>query len=234
MNRRIIVLCAAAALIAAFFVGGGYRWVTGDGNVERLLTETGVIGPLVFVAIMWCTQPFGVPGFVFMVPAGLVWPDPLAIALAWIGNMGASYIAFAFARWTARDWVAVRIPTRMHRYDDRLETGGIWPVVLIRLVFGQLPPADWLLGVTKVSTRTFLIGTGIGIIPGVVLFVVAGGGMVEFAGDLSTSTRRILIALVVALAIGRRVWLRRRRRAARRLAAEPIASGIAHVEPPTL
>lgn len=103
----------------------------------------------------------------------------------------------------------------MHRYDDRLETGGIWPVVLLRLVFGQLPPADWLLGVTKVSTRNFLVGTGIGIIPGVVLFVVAGGGFIEFFGDLSTSTRRILLAIIVTLAVGRRLWTRRRRRITR-------------------
>jgi uncharacterized membrane protein YdjX (TVP38/TMEM64 family) len=213
VNRRTVALVALAAAIVVFFAAGGYAWVTGDGNVERLLTETGVIGPLVFVLIMWCTQPFGVPGFVYMASAGIVWPNPLAIALAWIGNMGASYIAFSFARWSARDWVSVRIPTRMHRYDDRLESGGVWPIVLIRLVFGQLPPADWLLGVTKVSTRNFLIGTGIGIIPGVVLFVVAGGGLIEFLGDMSTSTRRVLIALIVVLAISRRMWkLRSRRR----------------------
>ena len=107
----------------------------------------------------------------------------------------------------------------MHRYDNRLETGGIWPVVLLRLVFGQLPPADWLLGVTKVSTRNFLIGTGIGIIPGVVLFVIAGGGLIEFFTDLSTSTRRILLAVIVTVAVGRRLWKLRRRRAARSIAA---------------
>ena len=228
MNRRILALAVLATAIVVFFAAGGYSWVTGDGNVEELLTETGVIGPIVFVLIMWCTQPFGVPGFVYMAPAGIVWPLPLAIALSWIGNMGASYIAFSFARWSARDWVSVRIPTRMHKYDDQLENGGIWPVVLLRLVFGQLPPADWLLGVTKVSTKNFLIGTGIGIIPGVVLIVIAGGGLIEFFGDLSTSTRRILFAVLIVLAVSRRLWkLRRRRRAseaARVLPSEVAAS----------
>ncbi len=206
VNRRLLALAVLAMAIVTFFVAGGYAWVAGDGNVEQILTETGVIGPLVFILVMWCTQPFGVPGFVYMAPAGIVWPYPLAITLAWIGNMGASYIAFSFARWSARDWVAVRIPKRMHKYDDRLESGGVWPIVLLRLVFGQLPPADWLLGVTKVSTRNFLIGTGIGIIPGVVLFVVAGGGLIELLGDLSTSTRRALIAAVIVLTISRRLW----------------------------
>jgi len=222
VNRRFLALVILASAIVVFFAAGGYSWITSDGNVEELLTETGVIGPLVFVLIMWCTQPFGVPGFVYMAPAGIVWPYPMAIALSWIGNMGASYIAFSFARWSARDWVSVRIPTRMHKYDDQLENGGIWPVVLLRLVFGQLPPADWLLGVTKVSTKNFLIGTGIGIIPGVVVIVIAGGGLIEFFGDLSTSTRRILFAVLIVLAVGRRLWkLRRRRRASEALRAAP-------------
>jgi uncharacterized membrane protein YdjX (TVP38/TMEM64 family) len=149
----------------------------------------------------------------FMVPAGIVWPYPLAIALSWIGNMGASYLAFAFARWFGRDWVQLRIPKRMYPYNDRLATGGVWPVVLLRLVFGQLAPADWLLGVSKVTTRNFLIGTGIGIIPGIALFVIAGGGMFEYLRDMSTGTRRVVIGVIIALAISRRIWIRRRRSA---------------------
>ena len=91
-------------------------------------------------------------------------------------------------------------------HDCALEA--LWP-----LVFGQLAPADWLLGVSKVSTRNFLIGTGIGIIPGVVLFVVAGGGLFDYFRDMPTDTRRLVIGVLVALAVSRRVWLRRRRRA---------------------
>lgn len=211
MNRKVAVLAALVAVAGAVVFFGGYDWATGDGNIERLLTETGIVGPLIFVVVMWLTQPLGVPGLVFMVPAGIVWPYPLAIALSWIGNMGASYIAFVFARWFGRDWVQLRIPKRMYPYNDRLVTGGIWPIVALRLVFGQLAPADWLLGVSKVSTRNFLIGTGIGIIPGVVLFVVAGGGLFDSLSDMPTSVRRILIGALVVLAIGRRLWLRRRK-----------------------
>lgn len=219
MNRKVVVAAGVAVVAGAAVALGGFDWVMGDGNVEGLLTDTGVVGPLVFVLVMWLTQPLGIPGLVYMVPAGIVWPYPLAIALSWIGNMGASYIAFAFARWFGKDWVQVRIPKGMHKYDARLEHGGVGVVVLLRLVFGQLPPADWLLGVSKVSTRNFLIGTGIGIIPGVVLFVVAGGGLFEYLRELPTDTRRFVIGVVVALAVSRRVWMRRKRRAAAAAAA---------------
>ena len=211
MNRKVVAFTVLAAAVVLFFALGGYGWITGDGNVERLLTQTGILGPIIFVLLMWCTQPLGVPGFVYMVPAGIVWPYPLAIALSWIGNIGASYIAFMFARWFARDWVRYRIPPRMHRYDDRLEQGGLRPVILLRLVFGQLPPADWLLGVTKVTQRNFLIGTGIGIIPGVVFFVVAGGSLVDVLRDMPILARRITIGILIGLAVGRRVWKRRKR-----------------------
>ena len=214
MNRKIVAFLALAAAATLFFVLGGYSWLTGAGNVEHLLTDTGVLGPIIFILAMWCTQPLGVPGFVYMVPAGIVWPLPLALAVSWIGNLGASYIAFSFARWFGRDWVRYRIPPRMHRYDDQLEQGGLRPVILIRLIFGQLPPADWLLGVTKVSQRNFIIGTAIGIIPGVVLFVVAGGGLFDLLRDMPTSVRRVAIALVIALVVVRRVRKRRARSSA--------------------
>ncbi len=183
MKVRLIAFGAVAVAVGLAVALGGWAWLTEDGNVEELLTETGMIGPLIFVVAMWSTQSFGVPGFVDMVPAGIVWPDPLA----------------------------------MHRYDQQLSAGGIWPVILLRLVFGQLPPADWLLGVSTVSTRNFLIGTGLGIVPGVVLFVVAGGGMYEYLADMSTATRRVSIVAVIAVVVIRRHHLRhhlRRRRAA--------------------
>ena len=224
MNRKVVAFTVLVTAVVLFFLLGGYSWITGDGNVERLLTQTGILGPIIFVLLMWCTQPLGVPGFVYMVPAGIVWPYPLAIALSWIGNIGASYIAFMFARWFARDWVSYRIPPRMHRYDDRLEQGGLRPVILLRLVFGQLPPADWLLGVSKVTQRNFLIGTGIGIIPGVVFFVVAGDSLVDVLRDLPILARRIAIGILIGLAVGRRVWKRRKRAAADATASEATSS----------
>lgn len=205
------IAAVVAAVVAVLFVAlGGLGWVTGDGNVERLLTETGAVGPIIFVVVMWVTQPFGVPGVVYMVPAGVIWPTPLAIALSWVGNMGSSYIGFSFARWVARDWVKARIPARMHAFDDRLDEGGLLPVVLLRLVFGQLPPADWLLGVTKVRTPTLLVGTAVGILPGVVVAVVAGGGLVGWLGDLPPAARGAAIAALAVGAVGVLLWKRRR------------------------
>lgn len=209
-NPRVAAIAAAAVVAAAFVGTGGLGWVLDDGNVERLLTETGALGPILFVLIMWVTQPFGVPGFVYMVPAGIVWPFPLAIAVSWVGNMGSSYLGFSFARWFARDWVKARIPPRMHVFDDRLEAGGLVPVIGLRLVFGQLPPADWLLGVTKLSSTRFVIGTAVGILPGAVVAVVAGGGLLRLLLGLPNSARIAAIVVVAVGGVAALSWRRRR------------------------
>ncbi len=210
-NSRIAALIALALVAIAFVALGGLSWIVEDGNVQGLLTDTGAVGPIIFVVVMWVTQPFGVPGFVYMAPAGMVWPFPLAIALSWIGNMGSSYLGFAFARWVARDWVKARIPPRMHGFDARLAEGGLTPIVGLRLVFGQLPPADWLLGVTRVGTPTFLLGTGIGIIPGAVVAVVAGGGLIRFLLNLPAATAVSAVAALAIGAAGLMLWRRHRR-----------------------
>lgn len=208
MNRRLMIGGAGAAGAILFVALGGYSWITGDDNVEDLLNDTGVLGPIIFVLIMWVTQPIGTPGLVYMVPASLVWAAPMAIALVWIGNMGSSYIAFRLARWLGQDWVHGRIPDRMRRFDDRIEAGGLRPVIGLRLLFGQLPPSDWLLGVTKVTNRNFIIGTGIGIIPGITVIILAGEGAFDLLGDMAPTTRWILVGALVIVAVGRRVLKR--------------------------
>lgn len=180
-GRRRLVALAIAAVAGAAVLGAAWAagW-TDPGEVEAFLTESGAWGPLVFVLVMWMVQPFGVPGTVFMVPAALVWPWPTAVGLSWIGNMGASTIAFAFARWVAHDWAQARIPPRIAAYNARLARGGTREVTVLRVITGQLPPADWLLGVSPVGWRPFLVGTGLGIVPGIVLMVVVGAGVVEW------------------------------------------------------
>lgn len=201
-----MVLALVAVASTLFVVLGGWDFVRDGDRVEAFFTERGAVGPLVFVLAMFALQPAGVPGLVFMVPAAVVWPLPTAIALSWVGNMGASTIAFAMARHLARDWVQNHMPTRLQGWDERLAGGGLLQVVLLRVVTGQFTPADWLLGVSNVRVGRFLLGTAIGIVPGIVLATTVGGGLV----DLLTH-RWIRLAVVVALVAV--LVLRRARRA---------------------
>ncbi|MDW3218476.1 MAG: VTT domain-containing protein [Acidimicrobiales bacterium] len=214
MRTRILVVAGVGAALLAFVLLGGWDFVSDGDRVEAFFTERGALGPVVFLLIMWALQPAGVPGLVFMVPAAVVWPLPTAIALSWVGNMGASTIAFAMARYLARDWAQNHMPTRLRGWDERLANGGFVQVFLLRIVTGQLTPADWLLGVSTVRFRTFLIGTGLGIIPGIILATTIGSAGVDLLAD-----RRVRWVAIIAL-VGFGVIRRLRRR---RAAPQPIA-----------
>ena len=191
---------------ALFVMFGGWSFVTDGERVEEFFTERGALGPIVFVLAMWALQPAGVPGLVFMVPAAVVWPLPTAMALSWIGNMGASTLAFAMARYFARDWVQDHMPTRLQGWDKRLADGGLVQVFLLRVVTGQFTPADWMLGVSTVRFRTFVVGTALGIVPGIVLATTLGGGLVDLLGN--RWVRLPFFVALIAFAV-----LRRARRA---------------------
>ena len=211
VRRRWIALPLALVAAVLFVALGGWDFVSDAERVEEFFTERGAVGPIVFLLAMWVLQPVGVPGLVFMVPAAVVWPLPTAMALSWIGNMGASTLAFAMARHVARDWVQNHMPTRLRGWDERIAAGGLTQVVLLRVVTGQLTPADWLLGVSTVPVRVFAIGTAIGIIPGIVLATTLGGGIVDLLGN--RSLRLPLVAVLVAFAVFRRIRRARRVRA---------------------
>ena len=207
-RQRILILLGLVIAGALFVVFGGWDFISDGDRVEEFFTERGALGPIVFILAMWALQPAGVPGAVFMVPAAVVWPLPTAMGLSWIGNMGASAIAFSMARYLAYDWAQAKMPDRMRVWDQRIERGGILQVTLLRVVTGQFTPADWLLGVSKVKLPAFFIGTALGIIPGIVLVTTLGGGIVENLGN--RWVRLPVILAIVAIGILRRV---RRRRA---------------------
>jgi len=196
------VILAVGVAAAAFVVLDGWSFLSDGDGVEAFFTERGALGPIVFVLVMWALQPAGVPGLVFMIPAAVVWPLPTAMVLSWIGNMGASTIAFVMARWLFRDWAQNHLPTRLRVWDERLaEGGGLTEVTLLRVVTGQLTPADWLLGVSNVRFAVFVVGTGIGIVPGIVLATTVGGGLTGFLLDRPA----LLLISVVGFGIIRRV-----------------------------
>ena len=205
MSRsRLLVLATIVAVVGGVLAAGGWDWISDADRVEDFFTERGVVGPLVFVALMWGLQPWGIPGAVFMVPAAVVWPLPTAMALSWVGNMGASTIAFGFARWVARDWAQDHLPERLRRWDDRLAAGGYGEVTMLRLLTGQLPPADWLLGVSAVRFGPFVVGTAIGIIPGIIVITAVGGNLYGWVGGDQRRWVPLLTVAIAATVIARR------------------------------
>jgi uncharacterized membrane protein YdjX (TVP38/TMEM64 family) len=200
---------AIAVLFAAWRLGAFESFGSPD-KVHALIDAWGVWAYVLWLATFVVLMPFGIPAFMWVLPAGLLWPFWVAYQLSLLAVAGGSSVGFLFARYIAHDWVSARMPPRIRRIDERFAANGLRSVILFRLVFMLGAPTHWLLGLSRIGYGTFVLGTVLGAMPVVALVAWFGHDVIHWAevhGALAVAT---LLAAVAAVIFARR-WLRARR-----------------------
>ncbi|MFI5316201.1 MAG: TVP38/TMEM64 family protein [Myxococcota bacterium] len=170
---RLILLLAVIAALALVWASGLPAQVTPAG-VAELVAAAGVLGPLAFIALFAAAEVVHVPGTLFVIAASALWPPAVAIPTSYAGALAASLVVFSLARRVVPSSLRERLPERMLRYESRLESHGLQTVIALRLVLFLSPTVHWLLGASRVSYRDYLVGSAIGLAPGVILFALVG------------------------------------------------------------
>jgi uncharacterized membrane protein YdjX (TVP38/TMEM64 family) len=98
-----------------------------------------------------------------------------------IGNTIGATLAFLVARYFLRDYVTEKIYKKYPKidtYESRFFKDGFATVVLLRLIplfpFNAL---NYILGITRVTTRDYVVATFFGIMPGTLAFVYFGSAL---------------------------------------------------------
>ena len=196
MRRRLTLVLGLLAFsaVAALWI---FDVIPDPASVGIWLQDAGPIGALAFIIAFAGLQPWGLPGSLFVIPAALVWPPLAAFALSWIGANLASLVGFLFARWAGRDWARGRLGPFLETYDRRLVDHGFGTVVILRMLFVSAPPTSWLLGVSGISLRTFVVASAVGFIPGIALITLLGNRGLAAVREPSPSS---LVVLLIVLA----------------------------------
>lgn len=204
-RRRFILLAALVCLFAAAWYGG----VLGQfRDVEALRQLIAALGPrayIFFAASFILLHPLGVPAFFWVIPAGIVWPFWTAFPLSLAAILAAASVGFLLARYLARDWVAARLPPRLRQFDERLARHGTRAVILIRLLLLPSPPTHWALGLSMVGYLDFAVGTALGSIPSIAAATWLGEHALEWLGASTAAMWLVLVVLVVAGLVLRRL-----------------------------
>lgn len=170
---RIALLLAVAAALTAAWASGVYARLTPE-SVAELVARAGALGPIAFVALFAAAETVHVPGLLFVLAASALWPPAIALPTAYAGALTASLVVFFLSRRIVPATLRERLPEWLLRYEARLETHGLLTVIALRLVLFLLPTVHWLLGASRVSFRDYFLGSAIGLLPGVVLYVLVG------------------------------------------------------------
>jgi uncharacterized membrane protein YdjX (TVP38/TMEM64 family) len=88
----------------------------------------------------------------------------------------------------------------LETYDRRLVEHGFGTVVILRMLFVSAPPTSWLLGVSDLSLRTFVLASAVGFIPGIALITLLGDRGLAAIREPSASSLVVLLA-IAAVAI---------------------------------
>ncbi len=204
----VLALIVVAVVVAALM--GAFAPLGDEDRIEELLADSGAVGPTVYVLSFVALQPLSLPGAVLVIPATFVWNGWVVFALSWAGGMVASTVGFATARWFGREWVDERLPQRFRVWDNRLSDHGTRNTILLRVVTGYAPPADWVLGLSHVRIRQFFVGTAIGLLPVTAALAFLGDDAARFVGSARGTA---VTAGAALLALAGWTWLRRRRSA---------------------
>ena len=214
------------ALLISFVLFGGVGLVflfgaqvlgfNGEATVERWLgAASGPWSLPVAVAAFAILAFVGVPQFMLIAAAVVAFGPMAGFAYSWIGTMVSSLVGFYLGRVAGARTLSTFSGEGLRQFMELVGRNGFFASLIVRLV----PSAPFIVvnmaaGVTPMRVLDFALGTGIGIVPKIVLTAFAGNSLARVLRGEGNANHIIGLVAVVAiwLAIGwyARRWLKAR------------------------
>ena len=174
-------------LLLAAFLGGVYAIgkmtgftdeLTVDG-IRESMREAGVGGFFVFIGIFCIGQLLYIPGFVFVMVAGLaygpLWGSVASVIAANVSVAVSFFIVRGIGGQPLKD-LNIKRPF-LQKPLNHLEDRPVRSMIIIRLFLWAIPPVNYTLAMSGVRFRDYQLAAAIGMTPPfVILSVLAGLG----------------------------------------------------------
>lgn len=168
-RRRIFIrLGVLVAILATLWIVGQQTGILSNLDAQAIRTMVQDAGPwgwLAYLALFAIATVVQAPGMLFVAAAGLAFGKVAGFFLAHLGAIIAVSINFALARSVGGDALTKLDNKLMRRILKHIERRPIGAQVVLRLVFWIAPPMNYLLALSGIRYRDFLIAAVIGLIP---------------------------------------------------------------------
>ena len=146
--------------------------------IDAYVRGQGAGGQLVFIATGLVFTAVGLPRQLVGFLAGYAFGFTEGTGLALVAVTLGCIVAFHYARFLGRDFVARRFPSKVKRIDRFLSRNPLGMTLLIRfLPLGSNLATNLAAGVSSVRAAPFFMGSLIGYLPQTVVFVLIGSGI---------------------------------------------------------
>ena len=184
MNKWLRLVLVTLILVGVFL---GLRQLPINEWVEQLeitLNNMGAIAPLIYFGAYLVACVALLPGSALTLLAGALWGVIYGTIAVSISSVFGATLAFLIGRYLAREKVEKQMEKfpKFKAVADSLEEGGLKLVTLIRLSpafpFNLL---NYMMGITRVKLKDYVLGSWIGMFPGTVMYVYLGAAGKEIA-----------------------------------------------------
>ncbi len=180
-----------------------YYYFSEKEHIKALVQAAGPLAPLLFIVIQVLQVVFApVPGEATGFLGGFLFGVPLGFLYSTLGLTVGSVLAFLIGRWLEEHYVARWVPPEiLKKFDFLMERQG----ALISFILFILPgfPKDYLcfiLGLSHMPLRLFLLISTVGRLPGTLLLTLQGAKVYE--GKYLTTAVILGLCLVLVLLLG--------------------------------
>lgn len=182
-------------LLSSIFQPGGVD------NLIALVREKGAWGVLFLLGLQLVQIIIAfIPGEVVQVAAGIIYGPWIGALVILLGCVISSAIVFALVHWLGAPFVQDMVSEKnMAKFEAFQKSGKLNMIVFILFLIPGLPKDvfTYLVPLTNMRMRTFLIISNGARIPGIVVSTYAASGLVS--GDIMQSVVIFLIAAAIAL-----------------------------------
>ncbi len=215
-GKLIGVVVALLLTLGVARLTGLAQYVSLDGlnSLREWINGFGAVAPIVFIAVYVGATVAFLPGAPLSLLAGLVFGVVWGTVWTVIGATLGATLAFLIGRYAARglveSWTAKNESIR--KLDEGVEKHGWRMLVITRLVpVFPFNLQNYAYGLTRIGVGTYVLLTGICIVPGVIVYTFAGGSLASAREDLTRTFTYLGVAAIlfvlVSLIPG---WLGRR------------------------
>ncbi|MDB5821200.1 MAG: rane protein [Rhizobacter sp.] len=215
---RLVAVVAVGLLLVALACAWRYTPLHEMLDPRRVLALARRMRELPFAAL-WTLAAFVIGGLVvvpliaMIAATGLVWGLVPGVLLALAGSVLSAALTYSIGRLVSGDLVQRHAGPRVQALNSRLSRGGWWAVALIRLLpLAPFSVMNLLFGALRVRALDFIVGTAVGLSPGIVVTVAFANSLTEALhrpGLGSITMLGLAVSLIVALAAGTRRFLAR-------------------------
>jgi phosphatidylserine/phosphatidylglycerophosphate/cardiolipin synthase-like enzyme/membrane protein DedA with SNARE-associated domain len=219
LPRRLIAVGLLAVALAALAMAWHWtplrEWI----NLAALVAIARDLDDLPFTPLAVVTAyvlagMLVVPVMLLIAVTGIVFGPLQGTLYAIAGTLLSAACAYGIGHGLGRDTVQKFLGSRINRLSQRIGRRGILAMVIVRM----LPVAPFTIvnlvaGASHIRFRDYMIGTLLGMLPGIIMTVTFVHHLVEAVRNPSPGTVAVLVtvaASIIALAVGLQRLLRRR------------------------